>query len=246
MSGPLEGRTLVVTRAGSQAATLSGALVEAGADVVELPVIAIADPSDGGAALREAVAGVADYGWAVVTSPNGSERLALALGPRDHREGSLPKLAAIGPRTAAPLVAAGYRVDLVPGRAVAEGLLEEFPPGVGRRLLLVRAEVAREVLPAGLREAGWSVDVVVAYRNVAPEVAAGEVERAISADAVTFTSESTVNRYVEVAGGPVPRMAICIGPVTAAAARGEGFTVVEADPHSVAGMVDAACAWAAS
>tara|TARA_Y100000310_G_scaffold255801_4_gene263402 strand:- start:1512 stop:1850 length:339 start_codon:yes stop_codon:yes gene_type:complete len=106
--------------------------------------------------------------------------------------------------------------------------------------MVARAEVARPVLPDGLRAAGWEVDVVVAYRNVAIHADPDLVERARAADAVTFTSESTVRRYVDLVGGPVPPDAVCIGPISAAAARETGFRVTEADPCSLAGLVDAA------
>ena len=240
---PLVGRTVVVTRATDQVGTLAGALAELGAEVVELPVIAIVEPSDGGAALAAALASADRYDWIVVTSPNGSRRVVdLLAGPTTAR------LAAVGPKTAAPLAASGRLVDLVPGRAVAEGLLEEFPspPESGGRVLLARAEVARDVLPEGLSAAGWEVEVVAAYRNVVPVVDPAVLVRARSAHLVTFTAESTVRRYHDLAGANLPLAAACIGPISAAAARELGFAVVEAAPHSVAGLLDAVVAWAAA
>ena len=249
MSGSLHGRTLVVTRATDQVGTLTAALAEQGAAVVELPVIAIADPPDGGAALGAAAGDVGSFDWVVVTSPNGARRMVDALstvgvtvGP-----GALPRFAAVGPKTAEPLIGAGFTVDLIPDRAVAESLLAAFPaPTPGARVLVARAEEARQVLPEGLAAAGWDVVEVVAYRNVEPDVAPALLERARRADAVTFTAESTVRRYVSMAGGPTPVDAICIGPISAVAACDRGFRVVEADPHSVHGLVAAACAWARS
>ncbi|MAG03527.1 MAG: hypothetical protein CL406_02785 [Acidimicrobiaceae bacterium] len=243
MNGPLTGTTFVVTRATDQAATLMAALADLGATVVELPVISITDPVDGGAALEAAVRGLSTYDWVVVTSPNGSHRLVEAISSQNPTtEGSgWPRYAAIGPRTAAPLLEAGLAVELVPDRAVAEALIDAFPaPPPGGRVMVARAEVARPVLPDGLRAAGWEVDVVVAYRNVAIHADPDLVERARAADAVTFTSESTVRRYVDLVGGPVPPDAVCIGPISAAAARETGFRVTEADPCSLAGLVDAA------
>ncbi|MBT4677140.1 MAG: uroporphyrinogen-III synthase [Acidimicrobiaceae bacterium] len=238
---PLAGRTVVVTRATDQAGSLAGALTGLGAEVIELPVVSIVEPADGGAALAAAMSSADRYDWIVVTSPNGARRVAEALdGPTSAR------LAAVGPRTAGALEAAGRVVDLVPGRAVAEGLLEEFPAPSkpGARILLARAEVARDVLPDGLVAAGWDVDVVVAYRNVAPDVDPAVLACARSADLVTFTAESTVRRYRDVAGATLPVAAACIGPISAAAARQLGFAVIEADPHSVDGLVHAAVAWA--
>ncbi len=242
----LTGRTIVVTRATDQAGTLAAALADRGATVVELPVVAIAEPADGGAALAAAIdasvaTGSADD-WLVVTSPNGARRVA------DHLVGRAwpGRIAAVGPKTAEPLLAVGHVVDLVPGRAVAEGLLEDFPapPVDGGRVLLARAEVARDVLPDGLRAAGWEVDVVVAYRNVEPTVDPGILEAARRADLVTFTSESTVRRFTALVGDVRPTSAACIGPISGAEARTAGYDVVEADPHSVAGLVAAVERWA--
>jgi uroporphyrinogen-III synthase len=104
------------------------------------------------------------------------------------------------------------------------------------------------VLPDGLRERGWTVDVVDADRTVAAHVS-DEQRRAIAeADAITFTSSSTVDRFVDAVGaGAVPPVVACIGPVTAATARGRGLTVdVEADVHTVDGLVAALVGWAAA
>ena len=240
---PLAGRTVVVTRATDQAGSLAGALTDLGAQVIELPVVAIMEPADGGAALATALGSSDRYDWIVVTSPNGARRVADLLdGP------STARLAAVGPRTAGPLEASGQVVDLVPGRAVAESLLEEFPdpPESGGRILLAGAEVARDVLPDGLVAKGWEVDVVVAYRNVVPEVDPAVLARARAAHLVTFTAESTVRRYHDVAGATLPAAAACIGPISAAAARELGFATIEADPHSVAGLLDVVVAWAAA
>ena len=252
-SGPLAGRTVVVTRAIDQAGSLACALRDRGATVVELPVIAIVDSADEGAALIAAVerAVDGDYDWIVVTSPNGAFRVVDALKGRPFPG----RIAVVGPKTAEPLLNTGHVVDLVPAKAVAEGLLAEFPAptngAAGSRVLLARAETARDVLPDGLRAAGWAVDVVVAYRNVVPDVDPEVLVAASTADLVTFTSESTVHRYHDLFTGSagssvVPVDAACIGPISAAAARSAGHRVVEADSHSVAGLVDAVEAWAAS
>ena len=239
---PLIGRTVVVTRATDQAGSLSTALADHGAKVVELPVVSIEESADGGEALSAALARADRYDWIVVTSPNGARRVADRLA-----RPTMARLAAIGPKTAQPLLEAGHPVDLIPDRAVAEGLLEAFPPSDGTgRVLLARAETARHVLPDGLRDAGWEVDVVVAYRNVIPDVDPEIREQARSAALVTFTAQSTVRRYHDLAGGPTPVTAACIGPISAAVARQLGFTVVEAEPHSVAGLVDSVLAWAAA
>ena len=246
---PLFGRRVVVSRTRAQASALSRGLRAAGAEPIEVPVIAIEDPADGGAALRSAVSGLGAYDWVVVTSPNGAERLMATLGDAglDARAFGTARVAAIGPATAAVLAGGGVRADLVPERFVAESLLEAMTgSGTPGRVLLARAEVARDVLPDGLRERGWTVDVVDAYRTV-PAAVSDEQRASISrADVITFTSSSTVDRFIDAVGvEAVPPVVACIGPVTAATARGHGLTVdVEAEVHTVDGLVDALVAWA--
>jgi len=239
---PLFGRKVVVTRPRRQAASLVGRLRAAGAEPIEVPVIEIVDPVDGGAALAGALADVSGYDWVVVTSANGAERLLDGL--HDGRDLGGVRVAAIGPGTAAALAVGNIRADLVPERFVAEGLLDDFPaprPNDRGRVLLVRAAVARDVLPEGLRQAGWTVDVVEAYRTVATEPSERQRERVGTADAVTFTSSSTVERFVAAFGiDGVPDLVASIGPVTSATARSLGLEVtVEAAEHTTAGLVDA-------
>ncbi|MGH9186463.1 MAG: uroporphyrinogen-III C-methyltransferase [Acidimicrobiales bacterium] len=242
-SRPLFGCSVVVTRARQQASTLTRRLLSLGAAVVELPAIEITDPADGGAALAAAVtrAGEGGYDWVVFTSVNGVHR--FFAGVPDARVLGGTKVAVIGPGTAAAL--AGYRVvpDLLPGRYVAGSLLSAFPdPDAGAaRILLARAAVARDVLPGGLAARGWKVDVVEAYRTVPATPTATQLSAAAAAHAITFTSSSTVERYLEIAGRErVPPVVACIGPITAAAARRHGISVtVEGDPHTVDGLVDA-------
>jgi uroporphyrinogen III methyltransferase/synthase len=240
---PLFGRRVVVTRAREQASDLSARLRVLGADVVELPSIRVIAAAEGGAALRAAVADIGRYDWVVFTSVNGVERFFAEV--PDTRALGGAAVAAIGSGTADAL--ARYRVvaDLVPERFVAESLLDAFPappsaPGDGQ-VLLARAAVARDVLPDGLRAAGWHVDIVEAYRTEPAEPDPDALDAAAAADAVTFTSSSTVTNYLSVAGTDrVPPVVACIGPVTAATARAHGLTVaVEAEVHTIAGLVDA-------
>ncbi len=235
---PLFGRTVVVTRPEGQASVLAEQLREAGAEVVVLPVIEIEDAADGGTALAEALTTVQSYDWLVVTSANGARRVLDGL--PDARALGGVAVAAIGPGTAAALAEGNIRADLVPERFVAEGLLEAFPDGPGR-VLLARAAVARDTLPDGLRAKGWEVDVVEAYRTIPAVPSPAALDAAAAADVVTFTSSSTVTRFLEVAGPDrVPPLVACIGPITAATAKEAGLTVdVEADEHSVPGLVAA-------
>lgn len=240
-SRPLFGRRVVVTRAREQASGLVRQLQQLGAQVVEAPAIVVTDPDDGGAALADAVTRLPTYDWVVVTSANGARRLLAAL--HDGRDLGGVQVAAIGPGTADALRAGNVVADLVPERFVAESLLEAFPavPAGGGRVLLARAAVARDVLPDGLRAAGWQVDVVDAYRTEAAPVADDTRAAVAAADMITFTSSSTVDRFVDAFGtDAVPPLVASIGPVTSGTARDHGLTVdVEATDHSIPGLVDA-------
>ncbi|HET7488789.1 MAG TPA: uroporphyrinogen-III C-methyltransferase [Acidimicrobiales bacterium] len=221
---PLFGRRVVVARAAHQAGALASLLAAAGAKVVAVPTIAIADPSDGGAALREAAERVASYEWLVLTSANAADRFLSLL--RDARDLGAARVAVIGPGTAAALERWRVVPDLVPEHFVAESLLAAFPDpaAAGGAVLLPRAAVAREVLPDGLRARGWRVDVVEAYRTEPVVPAPAVLAEAAAADAVVFSSASSVQSYVAAAAA-VPPVVVCIGPVTAAAAREAGVTV---------------------
>jgi uroporphyrinogen III methyltransferase / synthase len=252
-SRPLFGRRIVVTRARQQASALVERLAALGAATVEVPAIAIAAPADGGAALAAAVERLADggYDWVVVTSPNGAERLLAAVGDAgwDARVFGGVRLAAIGPGTAEALAHAHLVPDLVPQRFVAEALLDAFPAAGpdGGTVLLARAAVARDLLPEGLAARGWAVDVVGTYRTEPVPVDDARRSALAAAEVVTFTSSSTVTNFLDAVGaGAVPPVVAAIGPVTAATARMHGLTVdVEAEVHTIDGLVDALVAWAA-
>ncbi|HVM63441.1 MAG TPA: uroporphyrinogen-III synthase, partial [Acidimicrobiales bacterium] len=235
-SRPLFGRRVVVTRAREQAGEAVTLLREMGAEVLELPMIAFADPADGGAALREAAGRLGTYDWVVFTSANAVVRLFAAV--RDARAFGPARVAAVGAQTAEALARHGVVADLVPERFVAEGLLDAFPDGSGT-VLLPRAEVARDVLPAGLEAKGWRVEVVDAYRTVPTRPTAEELEVAGGADAVMFSSSSTVQHFVAVADR-VPPVVACIGPVTARTAEAAGLHVdVVADESTIGSLVAA-------
>jgi len=237
---PLSGRTVVVTRAREQASALRTRLERLGAEVLELPTIAV-EPVD------IAVPDLAAYGWLVFTSANGVSALfdrGLAPAGLDARALANARIAAIGPGTAAALAERGVRADLLPKRFVAESLLEAFPDPAtpGERVLLARAEQARDVLPAGLEARGYVVDVLSVYRTipVAPDPDALARVRVGAVDALTFTSSSTVTNFCDAVGDvPNPQpLVVSIGPVTSKTAQERGLRVdAEAPEHTIDGLV---------
>jgi len=237
---PLSGWTVVVTRAEEQAGGLGAAIEAAGARVIAVPTIAFEEPADGGAALAEAAARADGYDWVAFTSANAVSRFVPLLGPAGVGKA---KLAAVGRSTAAALEAAGLSVDLVAAPATAAGLVASFPSAPpGGRVLFPRAEAARPTLARGLSGRGWTVDDVVAYRTVPVTVPVG-VEGLASAEAVLFTSPSTVTGYLALRDEdgrplPMPPVVACLGPVTAEAAREAGLevAVLAAEP-SAEGLV---------
>jgi uroporphyrinogen III methyltransferase/synthase len=241
-SRPLFGRSVVVTRAREQASELRQRLEALGAEVIELPAIAIER-------VDFALPPLDRYTWLVFTSANGvTAFLERGLTPAglDVRVLAGMRIAAIGPGTAAALAERGLRADLVPERFVAESLLDAFPvpSSEGERVLLARAERARDVLPAGLVERGYEVDVLGVYRTVhaAPDPALVDRVRRGEVDALTFTSSSTVTNLCDLLGGVPERQPLVasIGPVTSRTAKERGLRVdIEATEHTIDGLVDA-------
>jgi uroporphyrinogen III methyltransferase/synthase len=241
-SRPLFGRSVVVTRAREQASDLRHRLEALGAEVIELPAIAI-EPIDFD------VPALDRYAWLVFTSANGvTAFFERGLGPAGHDARALAglRIAAIGPGTAASLAGRGLRPDLLPERFVAESLLDAFPSpsAEGDRVLIARAQSARDVLPAGLSERGYEVEVLAVYRTVTgtPDPTVVERVRGGDVDALTFTSSSTVTNLCDLLGEvPAPQPLVAsIGPVTSKTAIERGLRVdVEASEHTIDGLLDA-------
>jgi uroporphyrinogen III methyltransferase/synthase len=239
---------IVITRARGQAAELAAKLEALGAEVVEFPTIEIRPAADYGP-LDAALAHIATYDWVIFTSANGVrfflERLA-ALGL--NIDAARARVCAIGPATRMAAENAGFRVDLMPGEYVAESLVLAFEGEElkGKRILLPRAAVARDVVPTSLRRRGAHVDVVEAYRTAIPENAPALAREIFAAgrkpDWITFTSSSTVTNFVRAAGVEAlegVRVA-SIGPVTTATARKLGITVTaEAATFTMEGLAEA-------
>ena len=230
---PLSGRTVTVTRARPQAGQLARRLEELGAGVVEAPVLALR-------ALDFELPDLAAYDLLCLTSPNGVHHLMERL--RDARRLAGVMVAAIGPGTAAALEARGIVADVVPERAVAEGLVEALRDLPVARALIARGAEGRDVLPDALRQRGAEVDVLALYETVAAPL--DEVTRAAASesDYVLFTSGSAVRHFVAAAGAQAlagPKLA-SIGPATSAALRAHRAEPdLEADPHTPHGLVDA-------
>jgi uroporphyrinogen III methyltransferase/synthase len=246
---PLFGKRIVVTRASAQAGGLRSRLTELGAQVLDVPALRI-EPLDP-APLRVALDGIADYQWLVLTSQNAVAILwdVLRETGRDVRALAAVRVACVGRSTADALLQHGIAADVMPGRFVAEGVLDEMSKRDdvrGSRVLYVAAEGARDVLPEGLRSLGCTVDVVRAYRSVSTGEGATELRDALErgeVDLATFASASAVRGYVEAMGAGLARRApaVSIGPITTEALRAAGIEVVaEAKEASVEGLVEAA------
>ena len=253
---PLFGKRVLVTRARDQAAELVDRLLDLGADPIEAPTIRIAPPDDYGP-LDEACATTASFDWIIFTSVNGVEFFMqrLLAGPRDIRDLKGVRLCAIGPATAERLNRFGLKVDLMPFEHRAEAVLDALLQAddmPGKRVLLPRADLAREVLATELRREGADVVEVIAYRTVlaggerdaGPDIYKMLLEQEI--DVVTFTSASTVRNFVKILGTEpavdllqTTRVA-AIGPVTAETAAKLGIrTSIMPTTYTIPALVDA-------
>ncbi|HUA15035.1 MAG TPA: uroporphyrinogen-III synthase [Verrucomicrobiae bacterium] len=276
---PLRGVRVLVGRARHQAGALSSELRRLGARVVEIPFIEIRKPRSF-RALDNALRNLDSYDWLILTSVNGvdamwarMEKLQLATKDRD-REGSWLtraassagnssglaaarrrlRVAAIGPATRKAIEQRQLKVDVVPKEYVAESVVRSLKGRVkGMRVLLVRAKVARDVIPRELRRAGAQVDVIEAYETVVPKSSRVRLQAALKnprrrPHVVTFTSSSTVRNFVELMGIPPGRRSAAlagvrtasIGPVTSSTLGELGLSVdIRAKEFTIPGLLDA-------
>jgi hydroxymethylbilane synthase len=239
---PLGGKRILVTRAREQAQAFSNDIRALGGEPVELPAIDFAPLTDF-AELDAALSETGSYDWVVFTSANGVRAVAERLSARGlgARHLASAKLAAIGPATARALAALGLSVDFVPTRYLGEQVAAELPVEPGCRVLLLRADLASDVLARGLVERGVKVQDIDAYRTIMPEVKDVDWK---GIDAITFTSSSTVNNLMDMLGDRKADLAnadvFCIGPVTAETARAAGLNVAAvATEHTVDGLLAA-------
>jgi uroporphyrinogen-III synthase len=259
---PLLGLRILVGRARHQASALSSGLRKLGASVIEIPFIEIRKPRSY-KPLDTALKNLPNYDWLILTSVNGVEALwervqKLKLSRKHLRH---LKVAAIGPATKQAIKKHSVRVDVVPKEYVAEAVVKSLRRRVkGKRVLLVRAKVARDVIPRELRKAGAQVDVVEAYETVIPRSSTRRLHAVLDdpkrrPHVITFTSSSTAKNFVALLGNawrgrPRPRKPIppildglhlaAIGPVTSSTLRQVGLRAdIEAKVYTIPGLIKA-------
>jgi uroporphyrinogen-III synthase len=248
---PLTGVRVLVGRARHQASALSTQLRGLGATVIEIPFIEIRRPQSF-KALDTALKNLADYDWLILTSVNGVEamwerRANLRLTKTSIRH---LHIAAIGPATRKAIEQRGGEVNVVPKEYVAESVVRSLHKRVkGKLVLLVRAKVARDVIPRELRRAGAKVDVAEAYETVVPRSSRARLRKVFadpgrSPQIVTFTSSSTAKNFVALLGKKHPNFDdvhfASIGPVTSSTLRELGLRVdIAAKQFTIPGLVRA-------
>jgi uroporphyrinogen-III synthase len=253
---PLLGLCVLVGRARHQASALSSGLRKLGASVIEIPFIEIRKPRSY-EPLDTALKNLPSYDWLVLTSVNGVEALWERVQKLKLSRKHLPslKVAAIGPATKQALEKRGIKVDVVPKEYVAEAVVTTLRRRVkGKRVLLVRAKVARDVIPRELCKAGAHVDVVEAYETVIPRLSTKLLHTVLNdpkrrPHVITFTSSSTARNFVALLHGRDARaytsrvgpiQLASIGPVTSSTLREVGLRAdIEAKVYTIPGLIKA-------
>lgn len=253
---PLAGTRILVGRARHQAASLSKSLRSLGASVIEIPFIEIRKPQSY-APLDAALNNMKSYDWLILTSANGVEamwgRVQKLRIPRTKLKHL--QIAAIGPATKKAIVKHGLKVRMVPEEYVAESIVQGLRDEVkGKRVVLIRAKVARDVIPEELRAAGAEVDVIEAYETVVPEKSRVSLAKLMKNPSrrphlVTFTSSSTAKNFAELLGNdagsrngaPFKNVQFAsIGPVTSSTLRKLGMPAsIEAREYTMGGLIRA-------
>src|SRR5580693_7878974 len=247
----LRGVRVLVGRARHQASALANELRKLGATVIQIPFIEIRKPRSF-KGLDSALTNLATYDWLILTSVNGVEALWERIATLRLTKAAIQHLqvAAIGPATRKAIEQRGRKVNVVPKEYVAETVVRSLRQRVqGKRVLLVRAKIARDVIPRELRKAGAEVDVVEAYETIAPQPSRARL-RSLLRDPrrrphlVTFTSSSTVRNFAALLGANKASIQgvglASIGPVTSSTLRELGLRVdVEAAEFTIPGLVEA-------
>jgi uroporphyrinogen-III synthase len=251
---PLAGNRVLVSRAKKQAGALSDGLRQLGARVLEIPFIQIRNPRSF-RPLDTALRKLAEYDWLILTSVNGVQAMCHRR-EKLHIPGSALrhlKITAIGPATRKAIEKCGMQVDIMPGEYVAEAVVESLRAKVkGKNVLLVRAKIARDVIPNELRKAAARVDVIEAYETVVPKASRVRLLKVLGdrhkrPDVITFTSSSTVRNFVDLLGKRAAHSRLLdgvkfasIGPVTSATLREFGLRCdIEAREYTIPGLIQA-------
>jgi uroporphyrinogen-III synthase len=250
----LSGVRVLVGRARHQAGALSAALQKLGAEVLEIPFIEIRKPHSF-KPLDSALQRIGNYDWLILTSVNGVEAMWERMAKLKLRKSNFThlRIAAIGPATKRAIEQRGVKVDVVPREYIAESVVRSLKKKVkGTRVLLVRAKVARDVIPMELRKAGATVDVVEAYETVVPKASRPRLRKALEnprrrPHLITFTSSSTVRNFVQLIGLSNKKhnaldgiLMASIGPVTSSTLRECGLRAdIAAQEFTIPGLVQA-------
>jgi uroporphyrinogen III methyltransferase/synthase len=247
---PLFGKGVVITRPIEQAHDFIELLAANGARPIHFPTCKI-EPPLYWTGLDGAIDNIEMYSWIIFTSANGVRFFLRRLREkgRDVRDLKNIRICSIGPATAAMLNKMGIHVEMVPNEYISEGVIKSFS-GIdvrGKKILLPRAEIARDVIPEELGKMGASVDAVTAYRTVQSGAKKVELQAHLDkgqVDVITFTSPSTVANFVYIMGKdfkiPEKVKVACIGPVTAAAAKKNGFKIdIMQNEYTIPGLVAA-------
>ena len=249
---PLHGKKILTTRARDQSSEFSTRLRKLGAEVIEFPTIEILPPRSW-KGLDRAIDQLNSFDWIIFTSVNGVNFFLQRLTDRGEtpRVLSSLKACAIGPATAKKLQEKRIRVAYIPKEFVAESILKGFKKMdlKGKRVVLARAEKARDILPQGLRKMGAEVDVVEAYRTVKPRGGAKRLRPLLAEgkiDVITFTSSSTVNHFAELLKAEDLKNVLrgiaiaCIGPITAKSAKNWGLRIhIQPEQFTIPGLTQA-------
>jgi uroporphyrinogen-III synthase len=256
---PLAGTRILVGRASHQAGSLSASLRSLGASVIEIPFIEIRKPHSY-RQLDDALKNIKSYDWLILTSANGVEAMWERVRKVRITRSNLKHLqiAAIGPATKKAIGRHGLKVKMVPEEYVAESVVKGLRDKVnGKRVVLIRAKIARDVIPEELRAAGAHVDVIEAYETVVPEKSRARLRALLLTKnaarrphIVTFTSSSSARNFAELLGkfkaaqlssGPLKHVQFAsIGPVTSATLRELHMPVaIEAREFTMGGLIRA-------
>lgn len=239
MASPLNGRSVVITRAKAQNESFRHMLEARGAEVVEVPLIAITEPDDKGRERDEVLQRFHEFDWIVITSPNGAERVAPFV-TASHAAGdaeSFPSIAVVGEATARSL---GVTPSVIASPARADVLADVFPSGAGT-VLLVQGNIADDSLFVAISDKGWNVTRVVAYQTVSLRPPPEVEHPAMTADVLMLASGSAATAWYEAFSTSTPSIVVAMGPSTAKVASALGIDISGTAPdQTLESMIETA------